>query len=240
MVKRRLALPGRFVWMAIRHLKHSESAWGWLEMAVRVLLLLGILGSAGVGLTQEDLRWMLTILTPISLALLFLAEGTHLLYNQDRREEAARRKWFFGIGGLSFHRIFSEENGRPIPTDEMVIAIDLMVTDQLDRPASIAEFVLETGEVGRGHFRHSRAIRRDSISQAGIINGRDELLAPLYFQAHESKIGQVTFHGERLQISDPPPVLYVRDEEGTEIRIKLDGKTLTKIASTVRTEDYPT
>ena len=86
----RVLLPVRFAWKAVSHLKHSESVWGRVEMMIRLVILLGIPGSAGIGFTQDAWRWMLLYGPSIGIIILLLWEGSRLLYRLDQTNPSLR------------------------------------------------------------------------------------------------------------------------------------------------------
>ena len=67
------------IWEAIiftiRPLRELEKWWGWVDMTFIVII--GI--TAGIGLFVEELRWLLTILAPSLIALLFLIATVRLM-----------------------------------------------------------------------------------------------------------------------------------------------------------------
>ena len=118
------------------------------------------------------------------------------------------------------------------------MAIDLMVSNRLPDPASISHFILEVVD-SDGNKTYLNPSDRKEVGP--VIGNTEELAAPLYFLSKEVKIGQVTFlvpnsSGFRTH---GPLNLFLRDEEGTEYRMPLDAKTMVKIASISRKEDYP-
>lgn len=59
---------------------------------MRMLLVLGILVSAGLGISLENARWWLTIVTPSLIAILFLIAGVRLQHRLSAIDDLARIK----------------------------------------------------------------------------------------------------------------------------------------------------
>jgi len=142
------------------------------------------------------------------------------------------KRWYFRLSQIKFDR-------RSLESTEYIISIDLMVSNRLPDPASISHFILEVID-SDGNKTHLNPSDRKEVG-APFIGNTDELIAPLYLLSKEVKVGQVTFlvpnsSGFRTH---GPLNLFLRDEEGTEYRMPLDGKTMVKIASISRKEDYP-
>jgi hypothetical protein len=84
-----LAATCVFVVLAMRPLRRSEEAWGWLEKAQVVLIALGLIGAGAAGAVAPNPapdapRWFLIIAYPsIAAALLFLIAGTQLQLRLD-------------------------------------------------------------------------------------------------------------------------------------------------------------
>ncbi len=82
----------QFLLFAIKPLRHAESFWGWVELIIHLLIMLGIFISVGLGLTFETVRWLLTIVTPSLFATLFLIAGVRLQYRLSAFDELAKIK----------------------------------------------------------------------------------------------------------------------------------------------------
>ena len=80
----------KFILYAIKPLRHAESFWGWVDLIMKTLLLLGIVVSAGIGVSNEDARWLLTIITPCLIAVLFLVAGVRLQHRLSAIDDLAR------------------------------------------------------------------------------------------------------------------------------------------------------
>lgn len=68
----------QFLCIAIKPLRHVKSLWGWADLFVRLFIILGIFFSAGFGIAIDEARWLLTIITPSLIAILFLVAGLRL------------------------------------------------------------------------------------------------------------------------------------------------------------------
>ena len=83
---------GKFFLLAIKPLRHAESVWGWVDLILQLLIMLGILASVGFGISIEEVRWLLTIVIPSLFALLFLIAGIRLQYRLSTIDDLARIK----------------------------------------------------------------------------------------------------------------------------------------------------
>ena len=82
----------QFALFAVRPLRHAETMGRWVDLGMRLLIVLGILVTTVIGISVETSRWLLTIVTPSLIAILFLIAGVRLQHKLSDWDDLVKIK----------------------------------------------------------------------------------------------------------------------------------------------------
>jgi len=210
---------GRFLSFAFNPLRHIETLWGWLELVMMWLLLIGIIVTPIIGLLQGWLNWPL--FTVLLVAILFLCAGVRLQYR------LLRARFYLKIWGLSY-RLLSNPL-EPKEPFKMSISFEITIANQQDKPRGISKFKLEV-QTKDGIKKELNPMNLDNEKEAEIT---------LYLQPHEPKTIRLNFVLNEEQNSGSEK-LYVFDDNGAWCRVPINIDTMVAMSkkSKSRSGDY--
>jgi hypothetical protein len=211
----------QFILFAVSPLRRAESVWGWIEMGILLLAILGISITAIIGAVNEESRWLLTIVTPSLAAFLFFCAGIRLQYR------LLRANFYLRLWNISY-RLLSD------PLDKNAYykastSFDLTISNQQDKPRGVSKFALGI-KFQDGTEKELRPMKSDNATEDKIV---------LYLQPREPKTIRLNFVYDKRPISKSE-ILYVCDDRGAFCSLPVNIDTAIKMAkkSKSRSGDY--
>lgn len=209
----------QFILFILSPLRHAESVWGWIEMGLLLLAILGISITAIYGAVIEESRWVLTIVTPLLVAIIFFCAGVRLQYRllQSR----------FYIKYNSYHEVLLTPPQSKL--HKLSINFDLMISNQEKIARGVSKIMLQI-ELENGEKRELLPMESDNQTKAKIS---------LYLQPHQSETVWLNFVYEYKQ-KVVSKKLYIFDDKGVWCRVPINVDTMVTMAkkSKPRSGDY--
>jgi len=215
----------RFILFTLQPLLHTESLWGWLDLIITWLTALGIVASISIGSIIESNRWLLTTITPILFAFLFLCAGIRLQYR-------LLRKFYIRIPAI--HQVLISEQSKRI-----ALIIELTISNRQNSPSGVSDWTLGVQFVDDGHEEWLRPVSLDSGISIRSLQVKENLMGAHRLQPYEPLNGYLCFeYMGRIELEKSTLLVY--DDTGAPHSIPIKAETMSEMAkkSTSRMEKY--
>lgn len=196
----------KFIIFAFKPLLHIEAMWGWVDVVMIWLLVIGIIATPTIGIFKEWEHW--PFLTILLIAILLLSAGVRLQYR------LLRAKFYLKIWGLSY-QMLSDPLSQPKEPFKGSTSFELTISNQQDDPRGISKFILE--------IQFSDGTRKE-LSPMNLDN-ETEAETTLYLQPHEPKTMRLNFvYDDRPKHGSEK--LYVFDDRGAYCSVPINVDTM--------------
>lgn len=194
----------KFISFAFKPLRHIESLWGWAELVMMWLLLIGIIATPVIGSCVEWTHWPL--LTVSLIAVLFLSAGVRLQYT------LLRSRFYLG-----FSKIHWKLLALPPKPFKGSTSFKLTISNQGDKPRGVSKIMLEI-QLENGYKKVLHPMQNDNETEADVT---------LYLQPHEPKTVPLNFVYDTKPIKE---MLYIFDDKGAWCRVPINVDTMAEMS----------